>query len=424
MTLAAVTRWRGTIGDRLRADNTGAILLLTATLIALIWSNSPWQPAYAALSETTVGLPALPFRLTVAHWATEGLLAIFFFVVGLELKHEVVRGNLRRPSAAAVPIAAAIGGMAAPATVYALVNLVDSSGVMSGWAVPMATDISFAVAVLAVFGRRLPIALRTFLLTLAVVDDLLGIVVIALFYAADLELAWLAAAAIGTALFALLVRRPGAAATWALFPVALAIWGFVHASGIHSTIAGVVLGFTVPAVAAPGSAESRVQRLQHCWQPLSAAVALPVFALFAAGIDLSPAALSGAISSWPARGVALGLVLGKPLGIMLATFIVVRVTRARLHPSVTWPDLLAVSVIAGTGFTVSLLIGELSFPTGSPPGEAVKAAVLIGSSTAAVLGAALLNWRSRARTGHSAGVQPPTDPLLGRRDVPPRSQTD
>lgn len=382
------------MGDRLRADTTGAVLLLAAAVTALIWSNSPWQPAYTTLSSAVVAVPGLP-DLTVAHWATDGLLAVFFFVVGLELKHEVVCGHLRRPSTALVPIVAAVGGMAAPAALYALVNAASPAGVLRGWAVPMATDIAFAVAILAVFGSRLPPALRVFLLTLAVVDDLLGILVIAMFYAVDLQLVWLLAAAVGVVLFALLVRCRAVAATWVLLPVALAVWGCVHASGVHSTIAGVVLGFTVPAVAGTG-AQSRVQRLQHRWQPLSAVLALPGFALFAAGIDLSPAALADAATSWPARGVALGLVIGKPVGIIVATALVVRCTQARLDPSISWWDLLAVSVVAGTGFTVSLLIGELSFPAGSADREAVKAAVLVGSLTAAAVGAALLIWRGRA----------------------------
>ncbi len=379
--------------DDLRAENAGAILLLVGTVIALAWANSPWKAGYAALGETVVGPAALHLDLTVAQWATDGLLAIFFFVVGLELKREMVDGQLRRPSTAIVPILAAVGGMAAPAGLYALVNAVSDGGSMHGWAIPVATDIAFAVAVLTVFGKRLPTALRAFLLTLAVVDDLLGIVVIAVFYAEGLELAWLGASLGVIAVFAVLVRRRTTA--WVLVPLAVVAWGFMHMSGIHATIAGVVLGFTVPALARAGETQSLAERFEHLWRPVSAGLAVPVFALFAAGVSLSPEALAGTVGDPAAQGVALGLVLGKPIGILAATFLLVTFTKASLDHAVRWPDLAAVAVVAGVGFTVSLLIGELSFAETSPHGEHVKAAILIASLAAAALGAALLTWRTR-----------------------------
>ncbi|MFS0702540.1 Na+/H+ antiporter NhaA [Cellulomonas sp. 179-A 4D5 NHS] len=381
--------------DDLRAENTGAVLLLAGTVLALVWANSPWSGAYEALSDTVVGPSALHLDLTVAQWATDGLLAVFFFVVGLELKREVVDGQLRTPSTAIVPILAAVGGMAVPALVYTLVNTSSDGGSLDGWAIPVATDIAFAVAVLSAFGRRLPTALRAFLLTLAVVDDLLGIVVIAVFYADGLALVWLAAAAGAIALFAVLVRRrrPNA---WLLVPLALLAWGFMHASGIHATIAGVLLGFTVPALARPGQDVSLAERFEHLWRPVSAGFAVPVFALFAAGVSLSPSALASAAADPVAQGVALGLVLGKPAGILLAAFVLVRLTRASLDPAVRWPDLTAVACVGGVGFTVSLLIGDLSFDVGSPHAEHVTAAILVGSLAAAALGAVLLRLRTRA----------------------------
>ncbi len=379
--------------DTLRAENTGAVLLLAGAVVALAWSNSPWRDAYAALSDVVVGPAAWHLDLTLAQWATDGLLAIFFFVVGLELKREMVDGQLRRPSTAVVPIVAAVGGMAVPAALYAVVNLTAADGSPDGWAVPVATDIAFAVAVLTVFGSRLPAALRAFLLTLAVVDDLLGIVVIAVFYSDGLQLAWLAAVAGAVALFAVGVRRgvPG----WLLVPVAVAAWAFMHASGVHATIAGVVLGFTVPALARAGESSSLAEQYEHRWRPVSAGLAVPVFALFAAGVSLSPAALAEAVTEPAAQGVALGLVVGKPVGIVLATVLLVKLTHASLDPAVRWPDVVAVSVVAGIGFTVSLLIGELSFDPGTAQAEHVKAAVLLASVTAAVLGAVLLSWRTR-----------------------------
>jgi len=387
------------LADTLRAENAGAILLLLGAVVALLWANSPWSAGYDTLSETVVGPAALHLDLTVAQWATDGLLAIFFFVVGLELKREMVDGQLRRPSTAIVPILAAVGGMAVPALVYTVVNL-QAGGSSDGWAIPVATDIAFAVAVLTVFGKRLPTALRAFLLTLAVVDDLLGIIVIAVFYAVGLQIVWLAVSLATIGVFAVLVRRRTSA--WVLVPLAVMAWAFMHMSGVHATIAGVILGFTVPALARKGETISRAERLEHLWRPVSAGVAVPVFALFAAGVSMSPAALASAVSDPAAQGVALGLVLGKPVGILLATFLLVKLTKATLDPSVRWPDLAAVSVVAGIGFTVSLLIGELSFAADSPHSENVKAAILLGSLTAAALGAALLTWRTRVQARRTA----------------------
>jgi len=384
---------RRNFADDLRAENTGAILLLVGAVVALVWANSPWKESYAALGQVVVGPAVLHLDLTISQWATDGLLAIFFFVVGLELKREMVDGQLRRPATAIVPILAAVGGMVVPAALYVLVNSLAEGGSLDGWAIPVATDIAFAVAVLSIFGSRLPTALRAFLLTLAVVDDLLGIVVIATFYSDGLDLLWLGAAGVAIVAFGVAVRRP--ASPWLLVPLAVAAWGFMHASGVHATIAGVILGFTVPALAQTGERTSLAERYEHLWRPVSAGLAVPVFALFAAGVSLSPDALGDAAGDPAAQGVALGLVVGKPIGILVATFLLVKLTRASLDPVVRWPDLAAVAMVAGVGFTVSLLIAELSFGADSPHSEAVKAAILFGSLTAALLGAAALRWRGR-----------------------------
>ncbi|GGC08563.1 Na+/H+ antiporter NhaA [Cellulomonas carbonis] len=379
--------------DTLRAENTGALLLVVGAAVALVWANSPARDGYAALSGLVVGPHALHLDLTLAQWATDGLLAIFFFVVGLELKREMVEGQLRRPSTAIVPILAAVGGMAAPALLYTAVNALSADGAAQGWAIPVATDIAFAVAVLTLFGRRLPTALRAFLLTLAVVDDLLGIVVIAVFYSDGIAALWLGAALALAAAFAVVVRRSGS--PWLLVPVAVATWGAMHASGVHATIAGVVLGFTVPVAARAGRERGLAEHYEHVWRPVSAGLAVPVFALFAAGVSLSPEALAGTVADPAAQGVAVGLLLGKPLGILTATYLLVRLTRANLDPSVRWADLAAVSVVAGIGFTVSLLIGELSFAETSPHAEHAKASILLSSLAAAAVSGVLLTWRSR-----------------------------
>lgn len=382
--------------DTLRAENTGSRLLLVGTAVALVWANSPWQGAYASLSASKVGPHALHLDLSVAQWATDGLLAIFFFVIGIELKREMVEGQLRKPGTAIVPILAAIGGMAVPTLAYmAVVNF--GNGSPEGWAIPVATDIAFAVAVLTIFGSRLPTALRAFLLTLAVVDDLLGIIVIAIFYADDLAFAWLGAAFAAIGLFGWLVRRR-TMPTWVLLMVAIAAWALMHRSGVHATIAGGMLGFMVPVATIHGEPVGRAERYEHRWRPISAGLAVPVFALFAAGVGLSPGDLTAAASDAAAQGVALGLVVGKPVGILLATFLLVRLTRANLDPTVGWWDLLAISTVAGIGFTVSLLISELSFEETSPEAGHVKAAILLGSIASATIGATLLTWRSRVHT--------------------------
>ena len=384
---------RRNLVDTLHAENTGAILLLGGTVVALVWANSPWRDGYAALSDYVLGPAALHLDLTVAQWATDGLLAIFFFVVGLELKREIVDGQLRRPSTAIVPIVAAVGGMAAPALIYTAVNVTSPDGSPNGWAVPVATDIAFAVAVLTVFGKRLPTALRAFLLTLAVVDDLLGIIVIAIFYSDDLHLAWLGAVLACLALFAVGARSRRLLA-WLLIAPALAAWAFMHASGIHATIAGVLLGFAVPALARDGGTTSVAERFEHRWRPVSAGLAVPVFALFAAGVTLSAQSLTNAAADPAAQGIVLGLVLGKPIGIVVATVLVVKLSRATLDHAVRWWDIVAVSMVAGIGFTVSLLISELSFQPESPQADYAKTAVLIGSLTAALLGGLMLSWRT------------------------------
>lgn len=391
--------------DTLRAERTGGVLLLIGAVVALVWANSPWSASYTTVSDTVIGPAALHLDLTVAGWATDGLLAVFFFVVGLELKREIVAGELREARTAVVPVVAALGGMAVPALLFVLVNLGAADDALRGWAVPTATDIAFAVAVLSVVGRSLPTSLRAFLLTLAVVDDLLGIVVIAVVYTDGLHLVWLGASLVAVAAFAALVRvrRPGPLGHTALVLLALAAWALMHASGVHATIAGVLLGLTAPALPRAGEEQSVAERLEHRWRPVSAGFAVPVFALFAAGVPLSGGAVADAVRDPVAQGVALGLVVGKPLGILAATWLVARFTRAALAPDLHWRDVGAVGLLAGIGFTVSLLIGELAFGAGSPHDEHLKVAILLASTTAALLGGAALAWRDRQHRAHRRG---------------------
>jgi Na+:H+ antiporter, NhaA family len=388
------------VAELLRKETVGGALLLAATVLALGWANSPWAAGYVALRDTTVGPHALHLDLTLGAWAGDGLLAVFFFVAGLELKREFVAGDLRDPRRAALPVVAAVGGMALPALVFVLVNLGTGDGALAGWAIPTATDIAFALAVLAVVGTHLPMALRTFLLTLAVVDDLLAITIIAIFYTRDLQPLLLLAAMVPLGLFALLVQRR-IRSWWLLLPLAAATWALVHASGVHATVAGVLLAFTVPVVrseaaggpeAGPGMAE----HFEHRIRPLSAGFAVPVFAFFAAGVTVGGlSGLADALVDRVALGIIGGLVVGKTLGVLGSTYLMARFSRARLDSDLRWVDVLGLSVLAGIGFTVSLLIGELAYGAGSSRDDHVKVGVLCGSLLAALLAALILRLRNR-----------------------------
>lgn len=381
-----------TITEVLRTERAGGILLLIGTIVALIWANSAWAGSYDTLRDFHFGPESLHLNLSVEDWAKDGLLAIFFFVVGLELKREIVVGELRKPATAIVPIVAAIGGMVMPAVLYTVMNTVQDGGSTAGWAVPTATDIAFAVAVLAVVGRWLPNALRAFLLTLAVVDDLLAIIIIAVFFTDKVDFLYLAASAACIVVFGVLARK-GFTNPFVLIPLGIVAWALMHASGVHATIAGVALGLAVPALARKGHHTSLAEHWEHLWRPLSAGVAVPVFALFAAGVVVSADTLSVAASDPVAQGVVIGLVIGKPLGIVLATFLVATFTKAQLDRGLSWWDVTGMGFLAGIGFTVSLLIGDLAFA--GERVEEVKVAVLFGSFVAAIIGAALLIWRDR-----------------------------
>ncbi|NYD43623.1 Na+/H+ antiporter NhaA [Nocardioides panaciterrulae] len=383
------------VAEVLRAETTGGLLLLGGTLAALVWANSPWSGAYDALRDLTVGPAALHLHLSLGSWAADGLLAIFFFVAGLEVKREFVAGDLRDPRRAALPVVAAAGGMAVPALVFVLVNL-GEAGDLAGWAVPTATDIAFAVAVLAVISTHLPAGLRTFLLTLAVVDDLFAITIIAIFYTDHLRLGWLLLALVPIGLFGVLVQRR-VRSGWVLLPLALAAWALVHASGVHATVAGVLLAFTVPVRRRDGAdGRGLAEHLEHLVRPLSAGLAVPIFAFFAAGVTIGGlTGLADALRDPVALGVVTGLLVGKTVGIAGSTWLLARFTRADLDDELSWLDVLGLAILGGIGFTVSLLIGELAFGPGSSRAEHVKVGVLVGSVLAAALASVLLRARNR-----------------------------
>ncbi|WP_051264962.1 Na+/H+ antiporter NhaA [Nakamurella lactea] len=388
------------IAGLLRQETVGGALLLVATAVALIWANSPAADSYLNLRDTVVGPASLHLDLTLGQWASDGLLAIFFFVAGLELKREFVAGDLRDPRRAMVPVAAAVGGMIVPALLYLLVNTTSDAGISRGWAVPTATDIAFALAVLAVISTHLPTALRTFLLTLAVVDDLLAITVIALFFTDELHPGYLALALIPLALFGFCVQRR-VRSWYLLVPLGVITWALVHASGIHATVAGVLLGFTVPVLrsranggpeAGPGLAEI----FEHRIRPLSAGVAVPVFAFFAAGVAIGGLpGIRSALADPVMLGITAGLVLGKPIGIALATLVVGKLARQPLAEDLSWWDVIGLAMLGGVGFTVSLLISELAFGPGTAADDHAKVGILLGSVLAALLSAVLLRIRNR-----------------------------
>ncbi|MBG0561039.1 Na+/H+ antiporter NhaA [Actinoplanes aureus] len=375
------------IGEILRAETVGGLLLLGATVLALTWANSPWKDAYQDLSAVRAGPAGLHLDLSLAAWAADGLLAIFFFVAGLELKREFVAGDLRDLRRAALPVTAAMGGMIFPALFYVAVTATGDGGGLRGWAVPTATDIAFALAVLGVISTHLPGALRIFLLTLAVVDDLLAIMIIAIFYTSGLHPLPLLGALLVIAVFGALVQR-GISRWWLLLPLAAVAWALVHASGVHATVAGVLLAFTVPV-------RGRVDlagRLEHRWRPISAGFAVPIFAFFAAGVTISG---SGGLGATATLAAVVGLVLGKPIGITVSAWLVQRFTRARLAEGLSWWDVFGLGLLGGIGFTVSLLISELAFGSGSELDNQTKIGVLAGSLIAAMLATVLLRIRNR-----------------------------
>lgn len=390
-------------------EATSGMLLLGSAALGLIWANSPWRGGFTSLSGTTIGPEALHLHLSVSTWASDGLLAVFFFVVGVELTHELVAGSLRNPRTVAVPVLAAVGGMVAPALLYtSVVLLAGQTAALHGWAIPTATDIAFAVAVLAIFGRGLPRALRTFLLTLAVVDDLLAICVIAVFYTDDITLWALGAALVAVLVFAVLVRMRHVR-WWLLVPAALVAWGFMHASGVHSTIAGVLLGLSVPARAIHGEREPRTRQFDSAVRPFSAGVALPVFALFSAGVPLVEGGGPSRVLLQPVvPAIVLGLVVGKFVGVLGTTALLTTVMRLRLPGGIGLRDLLPVGLLAGIGFTVSLLIAELSF-TDVGHRDGARVAVLLSSLIAAGLAAVALRRDSRRarRRGTDEGARVP-----------------
>jgi len=423
---APIDRIRQPFDAVLGAQTSGGVLLFIATVVAMVWANSPWAESYHHLwaQHIVVGNATWRLDLSLHHWINDGLMAMFFFVVGLELKREMVAGELSRPRDAMLPLAAALGGMIVPALIYLAQN--PSGPAHAGWGIPMATDIAFALGLMALLGNRVPVALKIFLTTLAVADDLGAVLVIALFYTSDISVLNLA---LGAGILGVMWvgNRYGVRSPWfyAFFGIG-GVWTAFLMSGVHATIAGVLAAFVIPAKPKvsemvfvrtmrrllyryerhdPGSkglrtadqlheldrmsrlgeyASTPLQQLEHTLHPLVTFVVLPLFALANAGVAL-PADLAGALGTPVAMGVGLGLLLGKPIGVMLASYLMVRFAGARLGTGVTWRHMIGAGILAGIGFTMSLFVNELAFADEVLRQEA-KLGVLCASLLAGILG--------------------------------------
>ncbi len=404
------------------AEVSGGVVLLAAAIVAMVWANSPWKGGYETLwhTEVSVGVGRFILREDLRHWVNDALMTIFFLVVGLEIKRELVDGDLRDPRTAAMPAIAAVGGMVVPALLYVLVT--GGGAGARGWGIPIATDIAFSVGVVALLGSRVPASLKLFLLTLSIVDDIGAIIVIGAFYSSDLRPAMLGVAGL-IVLVIVALRRHGV--LWVLPYVVLgaALWLATYASGVHATIAGVVLGLLAPATAsAPASvarrwaadmrdeasaaelkdltrlarhAVSPAERIGHLLQPWTSLVVVPLFALANAGVTVKAGALDAPGAMAVGAGIIVGLVVGKTVGIAGAAWLAVRTGVAQLPEATSWPMIVAVAGVAGIGFTVSLFVAELAFDAGALQ-EAAKLGVLTGSLLAAILGGAALRRACRA----------------------------
>jgi len=370
------------------------LTLLAAAILALIVANSPLREAYERMLEMRVvlGVPPLMLAKSVLHWTNDGLMAIFFFVVGLEIKREALRGALSSRRTASLPLIAAVGGMVVPALIYIAINW-DNSVALRGWAIPAATDIAFAVGILALLGSRVPPTLKIFLLALAIIDDLVAILIIAIFYTANLSLSALALASAGIAVLALF-NRMGVLRVWPYLLVGALVWVCVLKSGVHATLAGVATALAVPLTGPKRGEEGPLEDLEHRLSPWVSFLILPVFAFANAGVSLAGISAAELVSPIP-LGIALGLLIGKPLGIYGAARAAIATGFGETPAGASQMQLFGTAVLGGIGFTMSLFIGMLAFPDSDASTE-VRVGVLAGSLLSAVVGYMLL---ARPRSG-------------------------
>lgn len=387
----------------LKTETGSGALLAVAALIAIVWANSPWAGAYDALTHHMVAVRVGPFaeEMTVAGWVKTALMPIFFFVVGLEIKHEILRGELSNPRRLALPLLAAAGGVVVPALIYLAINGLPG-GHHEGWPIPTATDIAFALAALAVAGPRLPPTLRIFLLTLAIADDLAAVVLIAVLFTADLDFPMLAGAAVTVAVLAAMSRwRAAPYSFWAIG--GLLLWGFTLKSGVNTSLAGIAAAFCLPLEPKRTGGQGVLTETMEALHPYVAFFILPVFAFMAAGFSLGGEA-GGAIFGTVSLGVAAGLFFGKQIGVFGAAALAIGLKWARRPTGAKWLELYGVSALCGVGFTMSLFIGALAFPGADALHQAqVRAGVVMGSLASAVLGIALLSLSAGRRAREAEG---------------------
>lgn len=371
------------IRDFFKMESAGGILLVIAAAIAMTIANSPLGESYQAMLHTYV------FGMSVSHWINDTLMAVFFLLIGLEVKRELLEGALKSKETAIFPAIAAVGGMLAPALIYVAFNAGDAEAI-SGWAIPAATDIAFALGIMALLGKRVPISLKVFLLALAIIDDLGVVVIIALFYTGDLSTMALIVGFIMTGVLFMLNAKEVTKLTPYMIVGAI-LWFAVLKSGVHATLAGVVIGFAIPLKGKKGE-HSPLKHMEHALHPYVAFGILPLFAFANAGISLEGVSMSGLTSMLP-LGIALGLLVGKPLGIFTFSWAAVKMGVAKLPEGVNFVHIFAVSVLCGIGFTMSIFISSLAFGNVSPEFDTyARLGILMGSTTAAVIGYALLHF--------------------------------
>ena len=385
------TSRRGQIAERLRDETTGGVLLIIAAIVAIVWANSPFASSYVSLTTTEFGFTN--FSLPLNEWAADFLLAVFFFVVGIELKHEFVEGSLSTVRRAIVPFAAAFGGMFVSAVTFLVFNFGTENA--RAWGIPISTDIAFALAILAIAGKAMPGPLRVFLLTLAVVNDLGAILVIAVFYGHGFELAPFIVAATLVIVFALL-QRAGLRSVAVYLPIALACWYFTYESGIHATVAGVALGLSMRVTEREDENHAPGDHVEHVLRPISSGLCVPLFALMSAGVALEDVRIGEMITNPLTLGVLFGLVVGQPVGVVLGTFIGTRFTQRQLPHGLVWADVVVVGTLAGIGFTVALLVSGVSF--GDDPATLTVAKFALVLTSFVAIGSAVTAMKLRSRS--------------------------
>jgi NhaA family Na+:H+ antiporter len=370
----------------LKSETSGGIILIFCVIISLIIANSPLASGFNGLLDKVIGFKTdnIDLEYSVAAWINDGLMAIFFLLVGLEIKRELVEGELSSLKQASLPIMAALGGVIAPALIYHSFNVGLETD--AGWAIPMATDIAFAVAIITMLGKNVPVSLKIFLAALAIVDDLMAILVIATFYSTSLEYTYLLYAG-GFVLLLILFNRLGVRnLAFYLIPGAF-IWYFIHHSGIHATIAGVITAFTLPTT--PDAKESPLEKLEHLLIKPVNFIIIPIFALANTNITFESGMVEGLLTPL-GYGIILGLLVGKPVGIFLASWIGVKLGISKMPDQARWIHILGVGMIAGIGFTMSIFISLLSFSDSAHLISEAKFSILIGSLLSAILGSLLL----------------------------------